>query len=283
MSLARDKCADLVNSHCDRVLLGVALTISDGILTPAVSVVSAVQGIEVPFPNVASSIVPISIAILVILFIGQTAGTARVGLAFAPVVTIWLLLIAVEGIVNLSRYPSVFRAFSPSYAVLWFVNGYASYDSLAGVLLAITGVEAFFANLGAFNKNSIRASFIFAVYPALMLAYLGQGAALITDGANVLPNVFFSSIPGGNGTALWWITWTFAILSAVIASQAMISATFALVQQLVSLNAMPPFKIVNTSNTVRGQIWCPSISVLLAIGTIAVGEWLLFCFVFFIG
>lgn len=123
------------------VLFGTCLTISDGLLTPAVSVTSAVQGLGVAVPTVDNFIVAISIAILVVLFLGQGAGTNRVGRAFAPIVVIWLLLIGAQGIVNLRVYPSVFRAFSPHYAVLWFVNGDANFSALSGVLLAITGVE----------------------------------------------------------------------------------------------------------------------------------------------
>lgn len=127
-----------------------------------------------------------------------------------------------------------------------------------------------FANLGAFSKQSIRLSFSVIVYPCLMLAYLGQGAALITNGDNIISNVFFQSIPGPAGGPLFWITFVVAILAAVIASEAMIMGTFSLVQQLVRLHAIPAFKIVNTSNTIRGQIFLPSINILMAIGTIGV-------------
>ncbi|KAM0793786.1 hypothetical protein ACM66B_001203 [Microbotryomycetes sp. NB124-2] len=250
------------------VLFGVALTISDGLLTPAVSVTSAVTGISVAAPSVASSVVPISIAILVVLFLVQPFGTQRVGNAFAPIVFLWLGLCGVEGIVNLTHYPGIFRAMDPSRAVMLFVRT-KNFDLLAGVILAITGVEALFANLAQFSKSSIRLAFTLWVYPCLVFAYLGQGAKLIVDGENVVKNVFFQSIPGGVGSALWWITWLFAVLAAVIASQAMITATFSLVQQLVGLKAMPPVKIVHTADDYEGQIYVPLINVLLLIGCVA--------------
>lgn len=128
-----------------------------------------------------------------------------------------------------------------------------------------------FQHLGAFNKNSIRLSFACLVYPCLILAYLGQGAALITDGVNVLPNVFFSSIPGGTGSPFWWVNFVFGILAAVIASQALISGSYALVQQLARLHAIPPFKIISTSNSVRGQIYCPAVNYMLMLGSIGLG------------
>ncbi|KAK4050374.1 hypothetical protein OIV83_003443 [Microbotryomycetes sp. JL201] len=249
------------------VLFAVALTVSDGLLTPAVSVTSAVTGISVAAPSVASSVVPISIAILVVLFLVQPFGTHRVGSTFAPIVFFWLGLCGVQGIVNLTHYPAIFRALDPSRAVMLFVRT-KNFDLLAGVLLAITGVEALFANLAQFSKASIRLAFTFWVYPCLIFAYLGQGAKLIVDGENVIKNVFFQSIPGGVGSALWYITWLFAVLAAVIASQAMITATFSLVQQLTGLKAMPPVKIVHTADNYEGQIYVPLVNVLLLIGCV---------------
>ncbi|GAA5889235.1 hypothetical protein JCM8208_007810 [Rhodotorula glutinis] len=248
-------------------LLGVALTISDGMLTPAVSVTSAVVGLSYGAPGAASSVVGISCGILCVLFLAQPFGTKKLGLIFSPVVTLWLLINAGVGVVNISHYPGIFRAFDPSRAVMLFVRT-GNYDLLGGVILCITGCEAIFASLGQFSKGSIRLAFCCFAAPCLMLQYLGQGAKLIVGGDEVLRNVFFNSIPGGTGGGLWWFVWIFAVLAAVIASQAMITATYSLVQQLTSLHVMPPVKIVHTDDTSKGRIYAPGINILLLIGTI---------------
>ncbi|GAA5909585.1 hypothetical protein JCM6882_003462 [Rhodosporidiobolus microsporus] len=246
------------------VLLGVSLTIADGMLTPAVSVVSAVGGIAFAAPRVSNSdsIVGISCAILVVLFVGQAMGTKRIANLFSPIVAIWLALNAVGGAINIAQHPAIFRAFDPSRAVVLFV-GAGNYDLLNGVILAITGVEALFA-----NKNSIRLAFVGYAAPYLILQYLGQGAKLITGGEEILPNVFFHSVPGGVGSPFWWIRWIFAVLAAVIASQALITATFSLVQQLTSLDVLPPLRIIHTDDAKRGRIYVPIVNFLLFVGTI---------------
>ncbi|KAG8949506.1 hypothetical protein FRC00_008099, partial [Tulasnella sp. 408] len=252
-------------------LFGTALSIADGILTPAVSVTSAVGGIAIAKPSVIHSIVPISIAFLIALFGAQRFGVHRLGLTFAPLTLLWLLLLGGTGIYNISRYPGIFRAFDPSRLVLFFVRT-KQYDYLAGILLAVTGCEAIFANLGQFNKLSIRLGFSFFVYPMLVLAYLGQGARLITDGDAVMANIFYSTIPGPVGGPLYWIVYVFAILATVllqlIASQAMITACFSLIQQLVGLRSLPPLRMIYTSETIQGQVYFPVVNYLLMIGTI---------------
>ncbi|KAG8950975.1 hypothetical protein FRC00_007465, partial [Tulasnella sp. 408] len=252
-------------------LFGTALSIADGILTPAVSVTSAVGGIAIAKPNVIHSIVPISIAFLIALFGAQRFGVHRLGLTFAPLTLLWLLLLGGTGIYNISRYPGIFRAFDPSRLVLFFVRT-KQYDYLAGILLAITGCEAIFANLGQFNKLSIRLGFSFFVYPMLVLAYLGQGARLITDGDAVMANIFYSTIPGPVGGPLYWIVYVFALLATVrerlSVASAMITACFSLIQQLVGLRSLPPLKMIYTSETIQGQVYFPVVNYLLMIGTI---------------
>ncbi|KAG0142024.1 hypothetical protein CROQUDRAFT_663100 [Cronartium quercuum f. sp. fusiforme G11] len=251
-------------------LFAVALIISDGILTPAVSVSSAVSGIAIPAPSLQSNAINgISIAILVIIFFSQSFGTHILGMSFAPIVTVWLLLISGVGIYNITKHPAVFRAFDPSRAILYFVR-VKDLTPLSGVLLAITGVEALFANLGQFSKGAIRLSFIAWIYPALVLAYLGQGAQLITNGEHVISNIFYQSIPGPTGGGIWWIVWIFGMLATIVASQAMITASFSLIQQMVGLKAFPPVTIVYTSDTSQGQIYAPVINFLLLIGTVGV-------------
>ncbi|KAH9996962.1 potassium transporter [Russula compacta] len=250
-------------------LFGTSLTMADGVLTAAVSVTSAVGGIAVAKPSVANDVVPISIAFLLALFLSQPLGTARLSFAFAPITTTWLLLLAGTGIFNISKFPGIFRAFDPSRAVMYFVRT-KDYDTLAGVLLAITGCEALFANLGQFNMLSIQISFGGFVYPSLILAYLGQGARLIVNGADVLPNVFYLTIPGKQNGPLFWILYVFAILATLIASQTMITATFSLVQQLVNMRSLPSLQMVHTSDKIQGQLYIPVANWILMIATIVI-------------
>lgn len=251
-------------------LFAVALIISDGILTPAVSVSSAVSGIAIPAPSFSSKdIEGVSIAILILIFLSQRFGTNKLGMSFAPIVTVWLLLLSGIGIYNITKHPAIFRAFDPSRAILYFVR-VKDLTPLSGVLLAITGVEALFANLGQFSKGAIRLSFIAWIYPALILAYLGQGAQLITNGDHVITNIFYQSIPGGSTGPLWWIVWVFGMLATIVASQAMITASFSLIQQMVGLKAFPPVAIIQTSEKSKGQIYAPSVNFILLIGTVGV-------------
>ncbi|KAF8604432.1 potassium transporter [Ceratobasidium sp. AG-I] len=250
-------------------LFGTALCIADGVFTPAVSVTSAVGGIAVARQDISSKIVPISIAFLIVLFAVQRFGTARISVFFAPVTMIWMLLLAGTGIANITRHPGIFRAFDPSRAVMLFVRT-KQYDILAGVLLAVTGCEAMFANLGQFNAISIRLSFVFLTYPALVLAYLGQGARLITDREAVFSNVFYQTIPGPTGGGLYWVMFIFAILATLIASQAMITAAFSLTQQLINLRSFPPLLMKYTSETVQGQVYVPAVNWSIGIGCIVV-------------
>ncbi|KAF8520592.1 potassium transporter [Hysterangium stoloniferum] len=248
-------------------LFGTSLTLADGIFTPAVSVTSAVGGIAVAVPSVSKNIIPISIAFLVALFLVQRFGTAKLSFAFSPITTIWFILLAITGIVNITKFPGIFRAFDPSRAVALFIRT-KNFDLLAGVLLAVTGSEALFANLGQFNMLSIQLSFAFVTYPALLLAYLGQGARLVVDQENVLSNVFYDTIPGPVNGPLFWVMYVFAILATLVASQAMITATFSLAQQLMNMKSFPPLRMIHTSDSVQGQIYIPAANWLLAIGTL---------------
>lgn len=250
-------------------LFGTSLTLADGVFTPAVSVTSAVSGIAVAKPSVANDVTPISIAFLVALFLIQHWGTSFLAYFFAPITFIWLLLLAITGIVNITHFPGIWRAFDPSRAILLFVRT-RDYDLLAGVLLAITGCEALFANLGQFNMASIQISFAGFVYPSLVLAYLGQGARLVTDGEAVIENIFYKTIPGPTNGGLFWVLYVFAILATLIASQAMITATFSLVQQLINMRNFPAFRMIYTSDKIQGQVYIPIINWGLMIVTIVI-------------
>ncbi|KAF8627441.1 hypothetical protein AX17_006255 [Amanita inopinata Kibby_2008] len=250
-------------------LFGTALTMADGILTPAVSVTSAVGGIGVAKPSINNDVIPISIAFLLMLFMIQRFGTSRISLSFAPISFCWLLSLMLTGIYNVTRYPGIFRAFDPSRAIMLFVRT-GDYNKLGGVLLAVTGCEAVFANLGQFNVLSIQLSFSFFVYPSLVIAYLGQGARLISDGEAVFSNVFYNTIPGPKNGPLFWIVFILAILATLVASQAMITATFSLAQQVINMKSFPPLRMRHTSDTFQGQVYIPAFNWTLMILTIII-------------
>ena len=203
---------------------GVSLVISDGILTPAQSVLGAIQGLEVVKPNITTGTIEgASCGILVLLFLIQPLGTSKIASTFAPIVIIWLLFNAVFGIYNLVLHDhSVLKAFSPYFAGEYLVrNGTDGWKSLGGILLAFTGVEALFADLGAFSIRAIQLSWMTFCFPCLLLAYIGQ-AAFISDTPSAYSNPFFNCVPPG----LVYPSLVIAILAAIVASQAMITSTF---------------------------------------------------------
>ncbi|RHZ88653.1 hypothetical protein Glove_21g63 [Diversispora epigaea] len=242
------------------VLFGTALVLSDGLLTPAISVLSAVEGIVIPVPSLQSATVPISCLIIICLFLAQR--TNRLAIFFAPIVSLWFISLATIGIWNISQYPSILKAFNPYYAFEYFIrNGSSSFHVLGGVLLAITGVEALYADLGHFNRISIQISFALFAFPSLSLAYLGQGARLVLDPA-VSENTFWLTLPSTDGP-LYWIILILATLATIIASQAMICATFSLVRQAMQLDCLPLLKIVHISKKIEGSIYIPEVNYLL--------------------
>lgn len=250
------------------VLLGASLIMSDGLLTPAISVISAVEGITIPAPSLATGyVVPsISSAILFVLFMVQRFGTNKVGFLFAPIVFLWFLAIACTGIWNITFYPQILKAFSPHYVFDYFIrNKGAGFERLGGVLLAITGVEALYADLGHFNRISIQLSFPCIVYPSLVLAYLGQGSRIVLD-PTVVSNTFWQTVP--QNAFIYWTTFVLATLATIIASQAMISATFSLVHQAMQLDCFLRVKIIHTSKKIAGQIYIPEVNYVLMVAII---------------
>ena len=235
------------NKILQKILLVVALfaaslIMSDGLLTPAISVISAVEGMSVPIPSLSNAVLPVSCAILVSLFLIQRFGTSKVGILFSPIVTLWFLSLAIIGIWNISQYPAILKAFNPQYAIEYFVrNGQAGYISLGGIFLAVTGVEALYADLGHFSRVAIQISFPCFVYPPLVLAYLGQGARLILDPTLINGYLFWLTVPDNPG--IYWLVFVLATLATIIASQAMISATFSLIHQAMQLDCFPRVKV----------------------------------------
>lgn len=214
-------------------VLAVSMVLSDGVLTPAQSVLGAVQGLNVVVPDISKpTVVGTTCAILILLFFLQPLGLHRIAYTFAPIVLIWLMFNAVFGIYNLARYDAaVLKAFNPGYAFEYLIrNGEHGWRSLGGILLAFTGVEALFADVGAFSRRAIQLSWLCYVFPCLLLAYIGQ-AAFISVHPEAYSNPFFNSAPHGTTIPALII----AILAAIVASQAIITATF----QVLSIFLLP--------------------------------------------
>ncbi|CAK9327281.1 unnamed protein product [Citrullus colocynthis] len=250
------------------VLVGTSMVVGDGILTPAISVLSAAGGIKVNHPHVSSDVVVlVAVVILVGLFSLQRYGTDRVGWLFAPVVLLWFLLIGGIGMFNIWKYDkTILRAFSPVYIFRYFRRrGMDGWTSLGGVLLSITGTEALFADLAHFRVAAVQIAFTVVVFPCLLLAYSGQAAYLINNTDHVV-DAFYRSIP----ETIYWPVFVVATAAAVVASQATISATFSIIKQALAHGCFPRVKVVHTSKNFLGQIYVPDINWILMILCIAV-------------
>ncbi|KAG9157774.1 hypothetical protein Leryth_025596 [Lithospermum erythrorhizon] len=256
------------NSLLILVLIGTCMVIGDGILTPAISVLSASGGIKVDHPDMSNDIVVVvAVFILVGLFSMQHYGTDRVGWLFAPIVLLWFLFIGGIGMFNIWKYDSsVLKAFSPVYIYRYFRRGGKDgWTSLGGIMLSITGTEALFADLAHFPVSTVQLAFTVVVFPSLLLAYSGQAAYLMQNPEHVV-DAFYRSIPGG----MYWPMFIVATLAAIVASQATISATFSIIKQAVALGCFPRVKVVHTSKKFLGQIYIPDINWILMILCIAV-------------
>ncbi|KAL5218524.1 hypothetical protein ABZP36_019208 [Zizania latifolia] len=245
-------------------ILATAMVISDAILTPAISVLSAVGGLKEKAPNLATDeIVWITVAILVALFAIQRFGTDKIGYLFAPIILLWLLLIGSVGIYNTIKYDAgVLRAFNLKYIIDYFRrNKKKGWVSLGGILLCFTGTEALFSDLGYFSIRSIQLSFGFGLVPSVLLAYIGQAAYLRVHPEHV-GNTFYRSTPN----SMFWPTFILAVAASIIGSQAMISCAFATVSHLQTLDCFPRVKILHTSRQYSGQLYIPEVNFLLCVG-----------------
>ncbi|PKA58456.1 putative potassium transporter 2 [Apostasia shenzhenica] len=243
------------------VLFGACMVIGDGVLTPAISILSSISGLQVRAEQLSDAeVVLISCIILVGLFALQHYGTHRVAFLFAPIVLVWLLCIGLVGIYNTMRWnPSIYQALSPLYVVKFFNGtGKDGWISLGGILLCVTGSEAMFADLGHFTAASIKLAFVTIIYPCLVLQYMGQ-AAYLSKNLNSVPIGFYASIP----KPVFWPVFVVTTLAAVVASQAIISATFSIVKQCHALGCFPRVKVVHTSRWIYGQIYIPEINWIL--------------------
>src|SRR3982751_903009 len=242
-------------------LFGAALLYGDGVITPAISVLSAVEGIGVATPALGNAVPVVASAILVLLFWFQSRGTAKVGAIFGRIMLLWFACLAVLGIRGILQHPSVVRAISPFYAIEFMArHGERGFLILGAVVLVVTGAEALYADMGHFGKRPIRAVWFAVVLPALMLNYLGQGGVLISQPGAAL-NPFYSLVPN-------WALYPMVVVAtaaAVVASQALISGAFSLTRQAVQLGYSPRVTIQHTSQTEIGQIYLPGVNRVLAI------------------
>ncbi|MDP9316829.1 MAG: potassium transporter Kup [Chloroflexota bacterium] len=251
------------------VLLGVfgaALLYGDGIITPAISVLSAVEGLKIATPVLESYVIPLTVGIIVGLFLIQSGGTARIGRFFGPIMILWFGVLAILGITNIMQNPVVFAAINPLYAVEFFrANGWTGYLVLGTVFLVVTGGEALYADMGHFGRPPIRLAWFVLVLPALLLNYFGQGALLLRN-PEAAENSFYLLAPAW---ALYPLV-GLATLATIIASQALISGAFSITMQAEHLGFLPRMQIVHTSSTAFGQIYIPFVNWVLMVACILV-------------
>jgi KUP system potassium uptake protein len=247
-------------------LFGAGLLYGDGVITPAISVLSAVEGLETIAPELGAAVVPLTVLILFSLFSLQKRGTGPIGTLFGPAIAVWFTMIAAMGLPWIYRRPEVLLAISPHYAAAFFIeNKLAGFLVLSAVVLCITGAEALYADMGHFGKTPIRLTWYGMVMPALLINYFGQGAYLLEAGPAGLANPFFSMAPAGLRIGVLIV----ATMATVIASQALISGAFSLTQQAIQLGYLPRMNIVHTSSQMAGQIYIPQVNILLTILSIS--------------
>jgi len=245
-------------------VVGISLFFGDAVITPAMSVLSAVEGLSLVAPGFAPYVVPLTLVIIVALFVVQNRGTEQVSTFFGPIMVVWFVVIGALGLWHLFDSPQILAALNPVHAVGFLLNeGLASFIVLGSVFLAVTGGEALYADMGHFGRRPIRLAWVGLVFPALTLSYLGQGA-LVLSHPEAAENPFFLMAPE-------WALLPLVILATaatIIASQAVISGAFSMVQQAVQMGLLPRLEIQHTSETQYGQIYLPRINLILAVGVV---------------
>jgi KUP system potassium uptake protein len=245
-------------------IFGASLFFGDSMITPAISVLSAVEGLKIVQPGLENLIVPITATIIIVLFAVQRLGTARIGRSFGPVMLLWFLAIAACGVSGITRHPGVLKALSPTYAISYLTGHFSeAFFALAAVVLAITGAEALYADLGHFGRAPITRAWLILVFPACILSYLGQGALILED-PNGISSPFFLLVPD-------WARLPMVLLATaatVIASQAVITGAFSVAHQAVQLGYLPRLRIKHTSEETFGQIYVPWINWALMISVL---------------
>jgi KUP system potassium uptake protein len=247
-------------------LMGLALFYGDGMLTPAISVLSALEGIELDNSGFAPFVVPLTLVVLVALFLIQSRGTEKIGKIFGPVMVVWFVVLAALGLNSILRSPQILRAVNPLYAVTLFAHEpWTAFVALGSVVLAVTGCEALYADMGHFGARAIRWAWLYFALPALLLNYFGQGALLLSR-PNAAATIFYSTVPR-------WAHYpmvALATVATIIASQAVISGVFSITRQAVQLGQLPRMEIRHTSATEQGQIFVPRINAMLGIGVVLI-------------
>lgn len=247
-------------------IIGAALLYGDGVITPAISVLGATEGLEVITPALRYIVVPATLGILFTLFIFQKKGTTKVGRVFGPVMAIWFVTIGILGAVEIASRPQILLAVNPWYGIKFFIaHGYGAFVLLGAVVLVVTGAEALYADIGHFGRQPIRLAWFALVLPALTLNYFGQGALILRNPAGAA-NPFFMLAP----RVLLYPLVALATAAAIIASQALISGAFSLTQQAVQLGYSPRVNIIHTSKTEAGQIYIPEVNSALMVGCLLV-------------
>jgi KUP system potassium uptake protein len=247
-------------------LIGTSLLYGDGVITPAMSVLGATEGLEVVTPAFRFLVVPATLGILFALFLVQKKGTAKVGRIFGPTMAIWFLVIGGLGAIEIARVPEILLAANPAHAVRFFLrHGIGGFVILGAVVLAVTGTEALYADMGHFGRRPIRLAWFSLVFPALLLNYFGQGALLLRDAA-ASDNPFYNLAP----RMMLYPMIALATVAAVIASQALISGAFSITQQCIQLGYCPRLSIVHTSHTEHGQIYMPGVNRALMVGCLLI-------------
>jgi KUP system potassium uptake protein len=246
------------------VVFGSALLYGDGVITPAISVLSAIEGLEVATSSLKPTIVPLTIAILLALFLVQKRGTAGIGRVFGPVMIVWFSTIGLLGLAKIVKHPGILAAINPVHAILFFAHhGGHGFLVLGAVVLSITGAEALYADMGHFGRTPIRRSWFLVVFPALLFNYFGQGAHILAVPA-ASQNPFYSIVP----SFLLYPIVAIATAATVVASQALISGAYSLTQQAVQLGFFPRVTIVHTSSETEGQIYIPEINAMLLVSCV---------------
>ncbi len=248
-------------------VFGATMFYGDSVITPAISVLGAIEGIVVAAPGMEHYVVPITIAVLVALYSVQRRGTAGIGRWFGPVMVVWFITLAVMGVIQITKAPEILAALNPLHALEFMLdNKFIAFIALGAVVLAITGAEALYADMGHFGKKPIRAAWFMVAFPALSLNYLGQGALLMVN-PEAISHPFFNQV---SGWALYPLI-VLATMAAVIASQATISGTFSMTKQAIALGLLPRMRVLHTSESEIGQIYIPAVNWLqLSIVLIAV-------------
>ena len=240
-------------------IFGASLFFGDSMITPAISVLSAVEGVKIAAPSVSGLVIPITVAIIVVLFLVQRLGTGAVGRVFGPVMAVWFTVLGVLGVRGIATHPVILEALSPSYAIGFLFGHFgAAFFSLTAVVLAVTGAEALYADMGHFGRPPIRRAWLLVVFPACILNYLGQGALILGHPASI-SNPFFLLAPGWARLPMVFL----ATVATVIASQAVISGAFSVAHQAGQLGYLPRLRIQYTSEELMGQIYVPWINWLL--------------------